>query len=220
MRSDGVPMPLDRPRLEQLERELTDPRMERLRRFAEQRVLMQKRSGVVGYDDPKHEAEILVQNAITLTILGNRCWRDDLDLYDHLCGVIRSESSAEVRRVAKRGETAFDPLALDQSHHDEDNLETPRRGVSSHRGLRSKSLAEAVRHVTAPLRALTAHDDNVDKLIDAYESGCSSKKEVRAVTALSHDEYRSARRKLDRLLAKLPEPLTEGVRDALEISYG
>jgi hypothetical protein len=215
MRRDAVPTPLEPARLEQLERELTHDLLADLQRWASQRAYVQRSGAVVGFADLDHEADVLVQDAIGMTALGERRWDPDVPLYDHLCGVIRSLSSHAVERAKSRG---------DQSLEGADGIVEPDgaapRAATSRRGLRRRGFVEAVRYVIAPLRDMAARDVAVNQLLDAYESGCTTRREVLAVTTWSRAEYLSARRKLDRLLAKLPLPTLAGVRDAMEITYG
>ena len=217
MRADAVPTPLSPARLEQLERELTNDLLSDVRRWAEQRAFVQRRGAVVAFADREHEAEVLVQDAIGLTVLGERQWPDGVPLYTHLCWIVRSLSSDAVKH-AKRRAKAGAALDVDDAPGDPD-LAAPRT-ASSRRGLRGRAMIEAVRRVLVPLRMHAGHDPLMTKLLDAYESGCTTRREVIAATSFTSNEYQNARRKLDRVLAKLPEPTLTGVRDAMEITYG
>jgi len=220
--SDVVPKPLPPALLARLERELTDALLDRVRRFAETRVELKRRLGIPCYERKEQEAEIMVQDAITATVLGQRAWNPEIGLYDHLCGVVRSESSTEAARATRRPHTSVQALAMDESHGGDAEIsgQITRSGpapIARPAGVLSAS--DAARRSIDALRVLARGEPTVTMLLDAYQSGCVTRKDVMAVTGMSADTYRNARRKLDRMNKALPDNLSEGVQDALEISY-
>lgn len=223
MKRSVDPIPLAPQLLERLERELTDELIDRLVGYAEVRVLVKRRCGVPGYERKRDEAEVMVQDAIALTIIGHRTWNPEVDLYDHLCGVLRSESTKEAAQALHR---KVEALAHAPNDGEREDVTDERKETSQHdqpvRAMRPRSmmaLTEAKRRLIEPLRIMARREPLVGMLLDAYESGCSTKREVRAVTGMTHDEYRSARRKLDTMLTHLPDNLSEGAHDAMEITY-
>jgi len=222
MKPDVEPIPLSPALLSRLERELTDPLVDRLRRFALTRVAIKRRRGVPCFEKAEDEAEIMAQDAVTLTVLGHRQWHPEVDLYTHLWGVIRSESSKEAAHAKKFCHTSVDALSMDESHGGDagihaditrggpDSWSRPGHIVSAH---------DANRRLLDQLRVLSHREPTVAMLLDAYEAGCTTRKEVLAATQMSPGDYRNARRKLDRMIAALPDNLNEGAHDALEITY-
>lgn len=225
MSREVVPIPLAPALLKRLERELTDTLMTRVTSYARSRIPMKRRVGVACFDNSADEAEVMAQDAITLTILGHRVWNPDVDLFTHLCGVIRSESTREKRNAEKRGHhLPVDAMRLDESYDGKlikDHAEMSNRAGSdaTARPRRVASIADAARRFLAELRPHAHRDPHVRMLLDAYESGCKSRKDVLAMTDLSPDEYRNARRKLDRMIQNLPTTFNEGVLDALEYTH-
>lgn len=225
MKSDVDPIPLAPDLLERLERELTDELMNRLIGYAETRVLVKRRCRVPTYEKKRDEAELMAQDAISLTIIGHRTWNPEVGLYEHLCGVVRSESTKEADQAIHRKLEPLTVSANDESHGDEEKREAKATKATTDeptRALRPRSaiaMLDAKRRLLDPLRLMARREPLVEMLLDAYESGCTTKKEVLAVTGMSHDEYRSARRKLDTMLQHLPDNLSEGAQDALEITY-
>lgn len=222
MREVG-PAPLSPPLLKRLERELTPELLDRVRRFARTRVMAKRRAAVPGYDDPDDEAEILARDAVGLTILGHRPWDPERPLFTHLCRVVRSESSVDIRRASKFHLGSFDEIPMDDSVGDGDRLHvkaTHEAPTALSRPRRNVTLTDAKRRLLDALRGLVHRDPAVTMLLDAYESGCTGRRDILDVTGMSPDTYRNARRKLDRMLAALPDNLNESAFDALEISHG
>jgi hypothetical protein len=52
-------------------------------------------------------------------------------------------------------------------------------------------------------------------LIEAYQAGCQERAEVIEHTGMSVQEFVNARRRLDRLLAALPDQMQNDVEDSL-----
>ncbi|MCA9674361.1 MAG: hypothetical protein KC464_04890 [Myxococcales bacterium] len=223
MKESDVPKPLPPPLLEQLRRELTNSLLARVRAFAASRVGLLRSAKIPTYDDPKQEAEVMAQDAVTSTILGHRRWDPALPLYDHLCGVVRSESSNRIAHAKKHHQLSLQNRRLDDSQ--DENVafhgRVARKGPTSvARPSRIVSLGDAARRMAAQLRqAALMKPATVTLLIDAYEDGCENRKEVLAATGMTEDQYRNARRILDRMIATLPEDFQESAHDALEISY-
>lgn len=108
-------------------------------------------------------------------------------------------------------------------------LQTSANGLSRHERernppvvapKRAATLAVARDHLVEGLRIMSRGDDHVTMLLDAYQSGCEERADVLDCTGMSADEYRNARRRLDRLVDALPETIKDGAIDALEVSYG
>lgn len=224
MRDADAPIPLPPALLERLRRELNEPVRKRVLAFAKQRVAVLRHARIPTAEDAAREAEILVQDAVTATILGHRRWDPSLPLYDHLCGVIRSETGNRAAHARKHRHLPVQARNLDESSDGDAALHakmTSQGPTSLARPGRIVSTADAARRLCQRLRQQARGKPTaVTKLIDAYESGCESRKDVLDVTDMTEDEYRNARRILDRMLAALPEDFHDGARDALEITHG
>lgn len=205
-----------------LRRELTSELLERVTKYALRRVKVKRRAGVPCFDNDA-EAENMATDAATLTILGHRPWDPAVPLVRHLCGVVRSVSSDEVRHQRRAKPRTIHPASMDESHDDHAKIDAQMVRHGSHRSAwpkRMVSLTDARDRLVGPLRVLAHNDKHVSRLLDAYVDGCDDPIEAREHAGLTRDEMRFARRRLDRMLEELPKKIEEGAQDALEVSYG
>jgi hypothetical protein len=209
--------------LDRLHLELTAHLLERVKHYARQRVGAKRVAGIPCFD-PDVEAEHMATEAATLTILGHRTWNPSVPLFQHLCGVVRSVSAEAVEHHNRLHTDTLGRLSLEDSHGDDAklDLQLARDHGSEHtqRPKRAATLADARDHLVESLRIMSRGDDHVTMLLDAYQSGCEERADVLDCTGMSADEYRNARRRLDRLVDALPETIKDGAVDALEVSYG
>lgn len=224
MKDDAAPAPLPPPLLERLRHELREPTLKpRLLAYARKRVGALRLAGIPVHLDSDHEAEILVQDAVTATILGQRRWEPDVSLFHHLCGALRSETANRVKHAGRSRHVSMHAGALDDSSDDLSPLDGAmtrgRAGTAALPG-HAVSTGDAVRRLMHALRELAIDKPpTVTALLDAYEDGCDGRQAVLTETGLTIDEYRSARRILDRMVRSLPHESYQGARDALEITY-
>ncbi len=205
-----------------LRHELTAKVLESVAKYALRRVKFKRRSGVPCFDN-EHEAENMATDAATLTILGHRPWSPEVPLVRHLCSVVRSVSSDEVRHQRRAKPRTIQVAPSEDGHDGHAKLDALMVRHGSHRSAwpkRMVSLTDARDRLLAPLRVLSHNDPHVRRLLDAYEDGCDDPVEAREHAGLSRDEMRFARRRLDRMLEELPKKIEEGAQDALEVSYG
>jgi hypothetical protein len=222
MKDARSPIPPAPDVLDRIHLELTEGLLQRVKRYALRRVGAKRVAGLACFDD-ELEAEHMATDAATLTILGHRTWDPRVPLFEHLCGVIRSTSSDEIEHHNKFTRTVVGRLSMDESHGDDAELDrqlNQRGAIDIQRPAHVFTLADARDHLVTSLRFMSRTDAQVTKLLDAYRSGCEDRADVLACTNMTADEYRNARRKLDRLLEALPEHIKEGAADALEVSYG
>lgn len=223
MNETDEPIPLPPAQLEQIRREFDKPLRARLLAFAKTRAAVLQKAQVAAAVDPSKEAELLVIEAVSATILGHRRWDPSLPLYDHLCRVIRSQASNRVRHADRNRHVYMHDQRLDESTDGSAKLHakiTRRAPVSVAQPGRVVSLGDAARRVCQRLREqAVCKPATVTQLIDAYEAGCEDRRDVLDLTGMTEDEYRNARRILDRMLAALPDDLHERALDALESSY-
>ncbi len=208
--------------LDRLRAELTDELLERVRLYARQRVNA-KRVAEIACFDTDDEAEIMATDAATLTVLGHRTWNPCVPLFEHLCGVVRSVSSAEIAHAHLGHHDSIGRLSLDESHGDDVALDQKLTIFNPDRARRPKAVAnfaDARDRVISVLRVACRGDHHVTELLDAYEAGCEDRAEVLDCTAMSESDYRNARRRLDRAIDALPDNIHTEALDALEVSYG
>lgn len=177
--------------LEVFEQQLTPDAARRLLELATRRTAMLRAAGVAVEAD---EAKLLVLDAINETLAQLAYWRPGEDpLSLHLRGVVKRRSWARLAR-ARRGEREGG-----EAEH-----ESP--AAPGGRALR------VMQQVIARLDRDCPEDAAVRLLLEAFCQGAVVRDEILARTRLSAEEYEAARRRLDRLLAMLPEPGVESYR--------
>lgn len=223
MKHELAPAPLPPDLLERIRQELTDAVKKRVLKFAKDRVKVLRFARVPTLDDLDQEAEILVHDAVTSTILGHRRWPPDLSLYEHLCGVVRSETGNRAAHARKHRHRSVQATNLDESTDGDAvfHARIAQHGPPSlRRPSRDHSTGDAARRLCARLRLDAERKPaTVRQLIAAYEAGCEDRKEVLDHTGMTEPEYRNARRILDRMLAAIPEDIHDGALAALEITH-
>jgi hypothetical protein len=179
--------------LEAFERELTPDVARRLLELAMRRTAMMRAAGIPATTD---EAKLLVQDAITETLASVAYWQPGEDpLSLHLRGVVRRSSWARLEQARRHAALAAAAEPRDATSHGADLSTCPRRGA-----------LQVMQQVIEGLSARSPDDAAIRLLLEAYCAGSATRAEVLAHTGLSEEEYVAARRRLDRLLAALPEP--------------
>lgn len=222
MKETDSPIPPAPDVLDRLHRELTDDMLDRVQRYALRRVGAKRVAGLSCFDD-ELEAEHMATDAATLTILGHRTWDLNVPLFEHLCGVVRSTSSNEIKQHKKIPRATLGRLSMDDSHGADADLDaqlTTLGAMDIQRPTHAFTLADARDHLVTSLRLMSRTDAVVTQLLDAYRSGAEDRAEVLECTGMTEGQYRNARRRLDRLIEALPEHIKDGAADALEVSYG
>lgn len=169
--------------------------LRRVERYAARRIQGLDKAGFA-VDD--YAARELVQDALHDTVTGVIHWdhtRKQLDA--HLLDILQVRTK-RLRRKAER----YRHLSLsaqssdDASAQDEIDAalveQAPRRSVSSYAA-----------EVMAELRELAASDELVLRMLDAFDQGASKRAEVIQTAKFSLVQYHNARRRLDRLVARL-----------------
>lgn len=171
--------------LEVFEQQLTPDAARRLLELATRRTAMLRAAGVAVEAD---EARLLVLDAIAETLAQLAYWRPGEDpLSLHLRGVVKRRSWARLARER-------------QSEHGAPPQEPASRAL------------RVMQQVIARLDRDCPEDAAVRLLLEAFCQGAAVREEILARTHLSEAEYEAARRRLDRLLAMLPEPGAESYR--------
>lgn len=208
---------------DRLRRELTPEILERVAKFARRRIGVKRRNGVPCREDADMEAEDMAINAATLTVLGQRAWNPSVELFTHLCGVVRSVSSDDIAHHVKQPTRPLHVVAMNDSSDGIHAVDAEAALFNAPRAAKPKrmvTLTDASNRLRGGLRVLARGDEEVKKLLDAFEDGCEDGGEARRYARLTIEAYRNARRRLDRMIEALPENLDEDAHDALEVSYG
>lgn len=222
MRDASPPIPPAPDVLDRLRMELNDELLERVKLYARQRVGA-KRVAEIPCFDTDVEAENMATDAATLTVLGHRTWNPCVPLFEHLCGVVRSVSSDEIAHAHLGHYDVIGRLSLDESHGDDVALDCKLTVYNADRARRPKAVAtfaDTRDRMMEVLRIACRGDHHVTQLLDAYEAGCEDRAEVLDCTGMSENDYRNARRRLDRAIDALPDNIHTEALDALEVSHG
>ena len=193
--------------LEAFEKTLTEAVMERLLSFAKRRVAMLAKAGVRRTPD---DARMMVQDAITDTLTRVVTWNPQrVTLETHLRLVMKTRSLnrlAQVQRATHK--------SMEDSHDGELTIKkaSEASAMAPHDAVEMGEVAaEVIREVIERAREVP----QVLVLIEAYQAGCQERAEVIEHTGMSVQEFVNARRRLDRLLAALPEQMQNDVEDSL-----
>jgi hypothetical protein len=191
--------------LEAFERELTPDVARRLLELAARRTAMLRAAGVAVASD---EAKLLVQEALTETLAQVERWEPgEATLAAHLSGVVRRRSWAKLSQARKLRAMAIEVVTGAPSSPGEPAqpgfLPIWRHGAR-----------ELVQRVLSGL-STGAEDAAVRLILEAYCDGAATRAQVLAASGLSVEEYASARRRLDRILAGMPAPSLESPVSAL-----
>jgi hypothetical protein len=164
--------------------------------YARKRAFLLAKAGVGVDVDP----DDLVNQVIVDTVRGRLTWNPDaVVLSTHFCGAIRARTSKLLtRRKPAAPEEEIDQM-LDARAPDVDPTEE------------FAALRELVRRVKTHLfQAATAkNDEGVQLLLMAYEEGVEGRSAIGDATGLSPNDVTNARKRLDRLIGKLPPELVE-----------
>lgn len=172
--------------LEVFEQQLTPDVARRLLELATRRTAMLRAAGAVVEVD---EAKLLVLDSIAETLAQLAYWRHGEDpLSLHLRGVVKRRSWARLAREGRAADSPQEPPA------------PPARAL------------RVMQQVIARLDRDCPEDAAVRLLLESFCQGAVVRDEILARTQLSIEEYEAARRRLDRMLAMLPDPGAESYR--------
>ena len=169
--------------LEAFERELTPDVARRLLELAARRTAMLRAAGLPVAAD---HAKLLVRDAISDTLAQVARWNpEEQPLGLHLRGIIRRRTWAKLSQL---------PPPPSEDHRPAPLAQEPGRART------------VIQRVVAGLAYDSADDAAVRLVLEAYCNGASTGAEVSHAAGITLEEYAAARRRLDRLLAALPEP--------------
>jgi hypothetical protein len=179
-------------------------------KFAAMRTRIMAKAGIPVSDD---EPSILLHEAITDTLTAVVTWDRDLHerLVQHLCNVVHSRTSNQIKKAKKRSSISLD-VAGDDALPVDGNHAPVRPDVIVERAQLVQKLLCFVREHASAL-----DDVHVLSIVDAYDQRIFKRREVMSATRLRLGEFLNARRRLDRMLATAPEELrpSDTSRDAM-----
>lgn len=143
------------------------------------------------------EHEQILHDAIADTMSLVVTWNRQTKMEVHLYNVIMRRISNGLRRAAKRSRVSLEVL-----DNDEDAMAS--RGSEPEASLGRAQVTQRLYRVA---HARAAGDHEVQSMLDAYYAEVSDRRAVMAWTGLTLPEVVNARRRLDRLLAGIPDEL-------------
>ena len=167
--------------------------LDRLRRFARRSV---KQLELAGEPIATDEHEQILHDASADTMSRVVPWNRQRSIEMHLFNVILRRVSNRLRRAGKHGGVSLEALDADQVMQD--------RGVEPESSL---GRAQVTRRLYQLVRERAAGDAEVLSMLDAYGAEVTERRAVMAWTGMSQPAVVNARRRLDRLLAGMPEDL-------------
>jgi hypothetical protein len=204
------PQPIDTRVQRELEQLSPDARR-RVLRFARRRTRI-----LAGVGEPiaGDEPSILVQDAITDTLVGVVAWdRKRVDLEGHLCNVVRTRTWNRAQRARKQVRVSL------ESFMDDDDAPVIAESIDSNHAPTpadaSLARAQVVNQLCDELRPRAAGDTSLIAILEAYEAGVYKRQEVMVLTGLPLTEFLNARRRLDRMLAALPDELRSAALETM-----
>lgn len=194
---------------DEFRRQSTPETMARASRYAAAYVADAMNRGI----DPDGSGEDLVSAALVATLEGRARWRPDrVSLLGHICDLAR----VDVRNWHRRGRRSVPIHEVHEDHADRTTIET---ALTDERGApsleRDTMLRQSARQVEAQLWRMAAGDEPLLRLLNALAEGATTPAEIQEITGLDDDALANARRRLLRLVQKLPTDLREEVRALL-----
>ena len=145
-------------------------------------------------------ARELALDAMADTFAGKVKWDPEkAPLVAHLCRVIRSRTSHELKR-AKR----FAHLSLERDHSIRLEEATSNALALATDDDERTALVERARVSLDAMRAAAIRDPDVLRLLDAFSEGVTERSAVMSLTGLSCSEYENTVRRMRRLAKSLP----------------
>lgn len=187
------PLPIDLEVKAAIEK-LKPDALQRLTRFARRGAYQ---LALAGEPIAPDEHEQILHDAITDTMSLVVTWNRHAGMEKHLYNVILRRISNGLRRTAKRPGVSLDAL-------DPDEAAMLGRGGEPEASL---GRAQVTQRLYRVVRERAARDPEVLSILDAYYAEVSDRRAVMAWTGLTLPAVVNARRRLDRLLAGLPDEL-------------
>jgi DNA-directed RNA polymerase specialized sigma24 family protein len=183
---------------------LSPAALQNLRQFAKRGAQWLANAGESVASD---EHEQIVHDAITDTLSLVVAWDRRLKMEAHLYYVIKRRISNGIRSAQKKVRVPLDALDTD-----DDAAMVVRGGAEPEEAL---GRAEVTWRLRRALRERAAGDLELLSILDAYDAEESDRRAVMALTGLALPEFVNARRRLDRLIAGLPDDLRRAALAAM-----
>jgi hypothetical protein len=184
---------------------LSPAALQKLRQFAR---LGAQQLAKAGESVASDEHEQIVHDAITDTLSLVVAWDRRLKMEVHLYYVIKRRISNGLRSAHKKVRVPL--TALDT---DDDAAMVVRGGGAEPEAALGR--AEVTLRLTRALRERAGGDLELLSILDAYDAEESDRRAVMALTGLALPEFINARRRLDRLVAGLPDELRRAALAAM-----
>lgn len=156
------------------------------------------------------DARSMVQDAITDTLTRVVTWEPErVGLETHLRLVLKTRSLNRMKQAKRTPHKS-----MEDSHDGELTIAAASAAAITRPHL-ALEIGEVATGVMASVRERAGGDHGVVALLDAYGEGCSERAEVLERSGMTVAAFVNARRRLDRMLAGLPEEMNENVRDTL-----
>lgn len=156
-------------------------------------------------EDTLAYAEDLVNGIVCDTLAGVLTWDPDrVSLEKHFYDAIKSRSRHAYRRALKH--SSIDRVSKSEL---ERCLGVERIVEQPEASLQRQDLSRIKEEVVSAVRALAGPDFEVLLLLEAYEQQIVRPRDLRQFTQLSQPRLRAARKRLDRLVQKLPRELRD-----------
>jgi hypothetical protein len=183
---------------------LSPAALQKLRQFAKRGA---QRLSNAGESVASDEHEQILHDAITDTLSLVLAWDPRLKMEVHLYNVVKRRISNGIRSARKKVRVPLEALDTD-----DDAALVVRGGDEPEEAL---GRAEATLRLSRVLRERAVGDLELLSILDAYQAGESDRRAVMALTGLALPEFVNARRRLDRLLAGLPDELRRAALAAM-----
>jgi hypothetical protein len=197
------PLPIDLEVKVAIEK-LSPAALQKLRQFAKRGA---QRLANAGEPVASDEHEQILHDAITDTLSLVVAWERRFKMEVHLYYVIKRRISNGIRSAQKKVRVPLDALDTD-----DDAAMVVRGGAEPEEAL---GRAEATLRFRRALRERAAGDLELLSILDAYDAEESDRRAVMALTGLALPEFVNARRRLDRLIAGLPDDLRRAALAAM-----
>jgi len=190
--------------LEAFEKQMTRTVAARAIEYGKRRAQMLRAAGCAAAED---EGEILVNDAVADTLTGVVIWdHERQELGAHLRDVIRTRTWNQMKRARRLGHVSLD----------DDDSESASHGVATasmageHAPDRPDDVVsdrDVIAKFFVALADRAAGDADVLALLDPYREGVVERRDVIEGSGISAVAFVNARRRLDRMLADMPDEL-------------
>ena len=197
----------------EFERQATPELYEKATRYATERARQVTEAGGQGDDDYIVE---VVQAAFADTFIGTLTWTPSASLEQHVINAIKSRTRHDRERAMERRHLSIDIHGVSPAVR-----EVEASLAAEHRdGIRDHEVCALAAATLQRIRAEARQDEDVLRLLSAFEAGDLTKQAVITHTGMTERQYRNARNRLAGYVAKLPREMRVARTYALTLSPG